>query len=259
LERSGIIEYLDGVSKADEHTFRVYESSDCSGFENVGAAMASHIPPAIAGTCKGLEIEERDWNAVETKCIGLGDPYCEFKLVPGEIAELRSSLEKDSSVVQAIHGRLMDCLMAFLLHGKPLAERRGLGSEVHVHVAMHAMGFPHLAGERYRIAQRMGGAKSGKEVGERLVDAGLSEGDAIERVIDMMNYCKVGKVTLGETIRIRENVESLRTKLFTTMEEPSCYFTTGFLNGLFSAVKHQHVREIRCITAGDPYCEWEII
>jgi predicted hydrocarbon binding protein len=74
-----------------------------------------------------------------------------------------------------------------------------------------------------------------------------------------MDYCKVGKVTLGETIRIRENVESLRTKLFTTMEEPSCYFTTGFLNGLFSAVKHQHVREIRCITAGDPYCEWEII
>ncbi len=258
-ERSGIIEYIDGVSKADEHTFRVYESSDCSGFENVGAAMASHVPPAIAGTCKGLEIEERDWNAVETKCIGLGDPYCEFKVVPGEIAELRSSLEKDSSVVQRIHRRLMDCLMAFLLRGKPLAERPGLGREVHVHVAMHAMGFPHLAGERYRIAQRMGGAKSGKEVGERLVDAGFSEKDAIQRVIDMMDYCKVGKVTLGETIRIRENVESLRTKLFTTMEEPSCYFTTGFLNGLFSAVRNQHVREIRCITAGDPYCEWEIV
>jgi len=31
---------------------------------------------------KGLE---RDWNAIEVKCIGLGDPYCEFKLVPGEI------------------------------------------------------------------------------------------------------------------------------------------------------------------------------
>jgi predicted hydrocarbon binding protein len=113
----------------------------------------------------------------------------------------------------------------------------------------------------------MGGAKSGKEIGKRLVDAGLSQDEAIRRAIGFMNHCKVGKVTLrlrsgqalGETVRIKENCESLRTKLFTTTEEPSCYFTTGFLNGFFSAVRNQHVREIRCITAGDPYCEWEII
>jgi predicted hydrocarbon binding protein len=121
----------------------------------------------------------------------------------------------------------------------------------------------------------MGGAKSGKEVGERLLDAGVGEDEAIERVIGFMNHCKVGKVTirpgpyapvgtgsgqaLGGTIRIEENVESLRTRFFTAMEEPSCFFTTGFLNGLFSAVKDQHVREVKCIAAGDPYCEWEII
>ena len=120
------------------------------------------------------------------------------------------------------------------------------------------MGFPHIAGERYRMAQRMGGAKSGKEIGERLLDAGLGEDEAIGRVIDFMNHCKVGKVTMGETIRIKQNCESLRTNLFTTIEEPCCYFTTGFLNGLFSAVKGQHVREVRCVAAGDPYCEWEI-
>jgi predicted hydrocarbon binding protein len=69
----------------------------------------------------------------------------------------------------------------------------------------------------------------------------------------------VGKVTLGETIRIRENCEAWRTKLFSTIEEPSCFFTTGFLNGLFSAVKNQYVRETKCIVAGDPYCEWEMV
>ena len=258
-ERSGIVEYLEDVSKIDEHYVRVYENSDCCGFENVGATMASHLPPAMAGQLKGLEKEERDWNAVETKCIGLGDPYCEFKLVPGEIDELGSSLEKDSSVIERIHERLMEHLVEFLLDEKPLVERPRLGSEVHLHVACHAMGFPHLAGDRYRMAQRMGGAKSGKEVGERLMEAGIKEDEAIKKVIDFMNYCKVGKVTLGETIRIKENCESLRTKLFTAIEEPSCYFTTGFLNGLFSAVKKQHVREIKCIAADDPYCEWEII
>jgi predicted hydrocarbon binding protein len=259
FERSGILEYLEDISKTNEHYFRVYENSDCWGFENIGVAIASHLPPMLAGFLKGLEMEEREWNAIETNCIGLGDPYCEFKLVPGGIDELKESLEKDSLVIERIHKRLMKSLVGFLLDGKPLAERPRLGSDVHLHVVMHGMGFPHLAGERYRMAQRMGGAKSGKEVGERLIETGINKDEAIKKVIDFMNYCKVGKVIVDETIRIRENCESFRTKMFTTIKEPSCYFTTGFLNGLFSAVKNQHVREIKCIVAGDPYCEWEII
>jgi predicted hydrocarbon binding protein/KaiC/GvpD/RAD55 family RecA-like ATPase len=259
IERSGILEYLEDVSKTDEHYFRIYESSDCLGFENIGTTIASHVPSNLAGFCQGMEQVEREWNAIETKCVGLGDPYCEFKLVPGEIEGLRNSLEKDSSIVERIHKRLIERLMDFLLDGRPLVDRPKLGSDVHLHVAMHAMGFPHVAGERYRMAQRMGGAKSGREVGERLVKAGIKQEEAIKRVIDFMNYCKVGKVTTDETIRIKDNCEAIRTKFFTGMDEPSCYFTTGFLNGLFSAVKNKHVRETKCIVTGDPYCEWEII
>ncbi len=263
-ERTGIVEYLADISKTDEHYFRIYESSDCWGFENVGTAMASYLPPTlIAGMIKGFESWqglERDWNAIETKCIGLGDPYCEFKLVPGEIGELRSSLEKDSVVVERIHERLMERLMGFLLDEKPLVERTRLGSDINIHVVFHVMAFPALAGERYRMALRMGGAKSGKEVGERMMEAGLKEDEAIKRVVDFMNYCKVGKVTMDETIRIKENCEGSQTRAWTTkIKEPSCFFTTGFLNGLFSAVKNKHVREIKCIVSGDPYCEWEIV
>lgn len=129
-----------------------------------------------------------------------------------------------------------------------------------IHRVVHAMVFPALAGERYRMVLGMGGARSGKMVGERLLEAGLSGDEAVKRVIDFLNQCKVGKVSLGETIKIVENCESSQTKLFTLKEKtPSCYFTTGFLNGLFSAVKNKHVREAKCIAAGDPYCEWEII
>jgi KaiC/GvpD/RAD55 family RecA-like ATPase/predicted hydrocarbon binding protein len=257
-ERSGIGEYLEDVSRTDEHYFRVYESSDCWGLDNVGYAVASHLPPGMAGQLIAFEGDKRDWNAIETKCIGLGDPYCEFRLVPGEIEELGKSLEKDFPVVEKIHERMIENLMEFLLDEKPFRERPRLGSDVHLHVVGHAMGFPHL-GERYRMAQRMGGARSGKIIGECLTKAGVTGDEAIKRVIDFMNYCKVGKVTLGETIRIRENCETTRTKLATTIREPSCYFTTGFLNGLFSAVKSKHVREVKCIVAGDPYCEWEIV
>jgi predicted hydrocarbon binding protein/KaiC/GvpD/RAD55 family RecA-like ATPase len=260
-ERSGIMEYLEDISKTDEHHFRMYESSECWGFEKVGATMAFYLPPLLAGMIKGLESWrglERDWNCVETKCIGLGDPYCEGKLVLGEIDELKASLEKDISVIERIHERLMHHLMEFLLHGKPLLERPTLGSMVNVHRVCHAMVFPALAGERYRMVLGMGGARSGKLVGERLLEAGLNEDDAVKRVLDFLNQCKVGKVSVGEAIRIVENCESSQTKLFTTKEKtPSCFFTTGFLNGFFSTVKNQHIKETKCISMGDPYCEWE--
>ena len=259
-ERSGIVEYLDDASKTDEHYFRVYESADCWGLENAGAAVASHLPPLFAGFCKGIEKEEREWNAIETKCIGLGDPYCEFKLVPGEIGGLRSSLEKDSSVIERIHDHLMERLIGFLLHGKPLVDRPELGSDIQLHAVWHAMGVHPPAGERYQMALRMGGARSGKRIGERLMEAGLKEDEAIRRVIDFIEYCKVGRVTVDEKIKIKENCESSWSRLFTAGHlEPSCFFTTGFLNGLFSAVKNHHVREVKCIAADDPFCEWEII
>jgi predicted hydrocarbon binding protein/KaiC/GvpD/RAD55 family RecA-like ATPase len=261
-ERIGIVEYLEDASKTDEHYFRMYESSECWGFENVGATMAFSVLPLSAGMIKGLESWrglERDWNVIETKCIGLGDPYCEGKFVPGEIDELKDSLEKDISVIERIHQRLMNHLMDFLLKGKPLLERPTLGSMVKIDEVIHAMFYPALAGERYRMVLGMGGARAGKQVGERLLEAGLSEDDAVKRVLDFLNQCKVGKVTVDETIRIVENCESYpMTKLFMTKEKAlSCYFTTGFLNGLFSAVKNQHVKETRCIAMDDPYCEWE--
>jgi predicted hydrocarbon binding protein len=260
-ERAGIAEYLEEASKTDEHYFRVFESSECWGFKDIGATMAFYLSPGLAGMINGFESWrgiERDWNCVETKCIGLGDPYCEAKLMLGGINEVKASLEKDILVIERIHERLIHHLLEFLLHGKPLLERPKLGSMVNIHRVCHAMVFPALAGERFQMVLGMGGARSGKQVGERLLEAGLSEDEAVKRVLNFLNQYKVGKVTLDETIKIVENCESAQTKLFTTKEKvPSCYFTTGFLNGFFSAVKNQHVKETKCIAMGDPYCEWE--
>jgi len=261
-ERSGVMEYLHDVSKRDEHYIRVHRSYACWGFGNIGTPMASFYGAAVtAGACEGferLEGLERSWNAVETKCIAMGDPYCEFKLVPGEIAELRDALEKDSTTVQRIRDQLMDRLMGFLLRQNPLVERPELGSSIHLHAVGHAMGLPQLADERYRMALRMGGAKAGKEVGERLMDAGTKEDEAVKRILTLLEHCNVGKVTADETIAMKDNCESILMRFLTMkFEEPSCYFTTGFLNGFFSAVKNQHVKETKCIAMGEPYCEWE--
>lgn len=97
-----------------------------------------------------LEKEDRDWNAVETKCIGLGDPYCEGKFVPGEIPELKDSLEAiNNTILERIHNRLMDGLMGFILRGEPLwKERPRLGNEVSLHALGHIMGLPAIASAR---------------------------------------------------------------------------------------------------------------
>jgi hypothetical protein len=40
--------------------------------------------------------------------------------------------------------------------------------------------------------------------------------------------------------------------LLKRLEETSYFLTACSLNGLFSAVKTKHVREIKCVVAGDP-------
>ena len=202
-----------------------------------------------------IDKKDRDWNVVETKCVGRGDPYCEFKAVPGPIGELKGYLEAvDSDVVAKIHDRLMEQLVGFLVQSKPLPERPTLGNGVYMKEMLHVTSLATLS-ERYRMALRMGGAKAGKEVGEHLMEAGVTGDEAIKRVIGFMEYCKVGKIEFGENIRMWENCESFGTET----GQPSCNFTTGLLNGLFSTVKNQRVRESKRIAAGDPYCEWELI
>jgi predicted hydrocarbon binding protein len=98
--RDGFLEYLDDISKTDEHYIRIYENRECWGFENIGTTMAFHFPGIFAGNLKGFEKVERDWNVIETKCIGLGDQYCEFKVVPREIDEMEKCLQKRYSCYQ---------------------------------------------------------------------------------------------------------------------------------------------------------------
>jgi predicted hydrocarbon binding protein len=252
----GIWDYIPEASSKDEHYFKAHENLTCWAFSNIGARLGFHGLGGVAGMLEAFEKEELKWSLIETKCVGMGDPYCEFKAVPMVTDELKHFLESmDSSVVEKIYKRLMDQLTGFMIEGEPLPERPRLGSGALFNLMFLVTSGPALFSERYRVAIRMGGAKAGKEVGERLMKAGLEQDEVIKKVLDFMEYCKVGRVHLGETIRISENCESFGLET----GESNCFFTTGFLNGLFSAVRNQHVREIKCVAAGAPYCEWEIV
>jgi len=259
-EHSAAPEYQYERSSENEHIITIRESCECWGLHGVGMALTSHVPTVLAGQTEYWEGGARSWHAIETQCIGLGDPECEIKLMPSDDLEFAQLMNVKREAVELVHARIMELFFDHLLEGRPLPSRPTLGSDVHLKVAFQTFHQAHRSGERSQMAMRMGGTRTGQALGRQLLDAGLLPDEAIEHVVAFMNEIRVGKVSMSDfSVRVEENVEALGIKLFAYGSEPSCYFTTGFLNGLFSTVGDQRIRENRCLVAGDPYCEWQII
>jgi predicted hydrocarbon binding protein/KaiC/GvpD/RAD55 family RecA-like ATPase len=248
----GILEYIPDQSCADDHYFRIYEGASCCGLEDVGARLCYDDAAYLAGMMKYFDKERRDWDAVEIACMGEGAPCCEFNVRPREQPQLQAYLTAmDSSRLETITYRLMENVTEFIRHGELLCDRPTLGAKLHW---LPFLQVPASMNPKYQMALRMGGVMTGKRLAEHVMDAGIPQEEAIPTAFDLMRYCNAGKITLDGTVRMVENCESCGWQA----EEPSCFFTTGFLNGLFSTVKGQHVREIKCVALGHPYCEWEI-
>jgi predicted hydrocarbon binding protein len=108
-EGTGLIEYLGDISKTDEHHIMIREGASCWGLKNVGAPLCYGDAAWLAGFMKFFDKEDRDWNAVETTCRGQGSPYCVFKVVPGELDELKAYLTAiDGSKLEKIEDLLME-------------------------------------------------------------------------------------------------------------------------------------------------------
>jgi len=77
------------------------------------------------------------------------------------------------------------------------------------------------------MAMKLGGARAGKVIGERLMEAGLKEDEAVKRVLHLLEHCKVGKVSMGETIRMVQNCESFMIKASSTASSPPSRTSTS--------------------------------
>jgi len=115
--RIGKMEHLENKSKTDEHYYKMSENYECWGLGNVGSSLAIVRPAMLAASLTGFESEDRDWNIFETKYIGLGDPFCEFKMISGKIDEVLSLLLKNREAIEEVNNHIMDKLLGFLLLG----------------------------------------------------------------------------------------------------------------------------------------------
>ena len=141
------------------------------------------------------------------------------------------------------------------LKGAPGAERPVLGNETHFSFFQESTSVPALSNERFMLAVRLAGANVGKRLAENFLEAGEKGGEAHRALAAVFAKLKVGRLVLGDTIRLYENCESQGIRL----KEPICFFTTGLLNSFFSTIDGFKVKELNCVAAGDPLCEWEFL
>ncbi|MHA2292545.1 MAG: ATPase domain-containing protein, partial [Candidatus Hodarchaeales archaeon] len=123
------VEYLDEISRSDEHHIRKFESPISWGFPKVDAALCFHDAAEIAALFTGFDPEGRDWNAIEYTCMGQGHPYCELKVVPEESSEFQDFLRVvDAPKLEEINEHIKESILNLVLHGKRLSERPILGN-----------------------------------------------------------------------------------------------------------------------------------
>jgi predicted hydrocarbon binding protein/KaiC/GvpD/RAD55 family RecA-like ATPase len=253
-EGHAAIEYLNEISRDDEHHFRKTESAGVWGFPNVGAAICFHETAEFAGLFGAFDRQGWDWDGVEYMCIGRGDPYCQLKISPEKSPEFQEFLRGfDSSILEKINEHIMGRILSLVLHGETFPSRPTLGDGLHLHEIQGDTSRQAVFSERFQTVLRMAGANSGRKIATLLLDNGVKEADTTKRLIDLFQLTKAGELSVGETVRIEENCESFGLNVGQSL----CFFTTGFLNGFFSVTKNQHLKETKCVAAGDPYCEWE--
>ena len=182
----------------------------------------------------------------------------EFKEIPG-VAAITLSEPKQGFLVDAMHF--------------PLTTRGGV-PEMTFSIEMLAkmlMNFKKLYGSgAFSMLYEMG-KYYGTEIGKHFKSIALSARASIsnrELIDDFFNFMKsagwfIPEVELSEgekptaVLKLRECFED---KHGERTSEPYCPFMRGFLTGFFNSVyeKEFTTQETKCISKGDPYCEFQI-
>lgn len=248
----GVLEYAGYDEERRILTYRLFKSAIFPGeggfnqpacFIQLGCLCGS-IEATTGKFCEGIE----------TKCAGMGDPYCEFNLYIQE--------DEGNPRFQLLSRKELDRSLDFMI-SKLIGEEENIrgdsGDNVHISIDQ---------GINYMILSLSKGHVvlskwSGRLLGEKLIKL-----KKIKNLFDAMDYLeklfldlKVGlleKKILPDTIKVRVN-ESLYSSGVKNINRGLCVFIAGIIEGMLrsSSDLDWRVKETKCIANGDGFCEFE--
>ncbi len=243
-------------STKERHVLLLQESALCWNIGDLGAHLCFFDCGSWAGAARAWDGDGCEWSAYEEKCLAAGDAYCEIILSPEVSNQLGAYLDScQSSNCEDVINGLITTIADVGLRGVAPAGRPVLGGETHFSFFQDSTSVPALSNEKFMLAIRLAGANVGKRLAENFLEAGVKEERAHTALATLFSKLKVGRLVLGDTIKLYENCESYGIRI----KEPICFFTTGFLNSFFNTIDEFKVKELKCVGAGDEFCEWEFL
>jgi predicted hydrocarbon binding protein len=255
-QKWAIMEFRRDRSTNGRHVFHSRESALCWNIGHLGARLCFYDCGTWAGAARAWDTDGCEWNTYEEKCMAAGSAHCEFILTRERPDQINAYLDScQSSNCEAVLDGLIEVVAAAGLKGVDPVGRPQLGGETHFSYFQEATSVPALSNEKFMLAIRLAGANVGKRLGERFLQDGTKEDQAHSALATLLAKLRVGRLVLGDTVKLYENCESQGIRL----KEPICFFTTGFLNSFFNVIDGFKVRELKCVGAADDYCEWEFL
>jgi predicted hydrocarbon binding protein len=249
----GLVDFILEASSKGRHVVEYRESAISWNMRRLGAKICFFNSGALT-SIMGYDNDGCEWQVYEDKCLAAGDPCCRFIVSSAPTEQLDDYLDSAHSAgCEDVFNELIRTIADVGLKGVAPPGRRKLGSETHLNYFQEATSVPALSNEKFMLAMRLAGANVGTKLAEKYMEVDVKEAKARMALSTLFATLKIGRLSVSETVKLYENCESYGIRI----NEPICFFTTGFLNSFFRTTEGLNVKEIRCAGAGDQICEWE--
>jgi len=247
----GILEFIDFDENKNELRYKLLKSALFPSKKLTHPACFIQVG-ALCGIIEAMSGKFCD--GIETKCTGMGDPYCEF--------DLYLHKEEGHPEFELISKGQLEMSLNFIIdelieEKKDL--REGTGDYVHISIDQ-ALNYMILSLSKGHVILSKW---SGKLVGERLIELKRIENifDALDYLEILFQNLKVGimeKELLPDVIKVKIE-ESIYSSGVKDIGMELCTFIAGILEGALhkSSKEDWMVKETQCIANGDPFCEFE--
>ncbi|OYT40194.1 MAG: hypothetical protein B6U86_04560 [Candidatus Altiarchaeales archaeon ex4484_43] len=248
----GILEFIDFDESERRLRYRLLKSAIFPPGKRLSHPACFIQMGALCGIIEA--VSGRFCEGIETKCAGMGDPYCEFELyLRDEMEHPRFELiSKDQFKMS------LDFIINELIE-ETKGIRKGAGDYIHISIDQ-GINYMILSLSRGHVVLSKW---SGRLVGERMVELkGIGNiFDALDYLGNLFQNLKIGimeKELLPDVIgvKIEESVYSSGVK---NINMKLCTFIAGILEGALHRSSREDwvIKETKCIANGDEYCEFE--